>query len=168
MRFVMQETPIGVEPISNRVAAGCLAVQPQRRERLATGVPRVFFFQCPRQDSNLRYDLRRVACDSATLRGPRPARQASRVVGGSRTRRRDIHRVACQPLQHDHHRCPVPRPGFEPGTPRSKRGMMVPFHHRGFSLERKVRESNPPLHFRRPTLAEWSGQPISGYLPNQV
>ena len=42
----------------NRVAGGCRAVWLQRH-----------VIQCPRQESNLVFDLRRVACKSATLRG---------------------------------------------------------------------------------------------------
>ena len=79
------------------------------------------------------------------------AHSCLRVSGGNRTRRQGLHRALCQPLHHRHHavvpagfepaifpmswECParwttglsVPRPGFEPGTPRSKRGMMILF-----------------------------------------
>ena len=45
----VRETPVGVEPTSSRFAGGRPAVRLQRRE-------------CPRQESNLAFDLRRVAC----------------------------------------------------------------------------------------------------------
>src|SRR5258705_13325944 len=47
----------------NRVAAGRLAVWLQRQEGESGGDP------CPRQELNLVYDLRRIACTSPTLRG---------------------------------------------------------------------------------------------------
>ena len=43
-------------------------------------------------------------------------------------------------------------------------GCMLPA---GCCEMRKARDSNPSLRRRRPTLAEWSGQPISGYLPSR-
>ena len=93
-----------------------------------------------------------------------------RVSGGNRTRRLDLHRVLCQPLHHRHHRSPSspgwirtsalphvtgmscrwttglakPRPGFEPGTPRSKRGMIIPFTI-GARAEGKGIEPSSPL-----------------------
>jgi hypothetical protein len=51
----------------------------------------------------------------------------------------------------------VPRPGFEPGTPRSKQGMIVPFHHRGVSrvetmgiepIQSACRAVSPPWDMR--------------------
>ena len=61
----------------------------------------------------------------------------------------------------------VPRPGFEPGTPRSKRGMMVHFTI-GASIprntERKARESNPHLRWEN-RLSRAARQAVSGYLP---
>ena len=53
----MPKTPVGVEPTSNRFAGGRRAVWLQRRN------------QSPRQELNLVLDLRRVACESGTLRG---------------------------------------------------------------------------------------------------
>ena len=54
------------------------------------------------------------------------------------------------------------RPGLEPGTPRSKRGM-ISLSPSG--CKRKARESNPPLPSGRTALAKRPGQPVSGYLP---
>ena len=96
-----------------------------------------------------RVELCRAALETAC--SPRST-LLSRVSGGNRTRRLDLHRATCQPLHHRHHHSPsspgwirtsdlphvtgmscrwttgpVPRPGFEPGTPRSKRGMIVRF-----------------------------------------
>jgi hypothetical protein len=61
----------------------------------------------------------------------------------------------------------MPRPGFEPGTPRSNRGVIGPFHHQG--VERKEWELNPPPPVAgRRGLADRSGEPISGSLPLRV
>ena len=53
----LKETPVGVEPTSSCFAGSRLAVWLQRHVK------------CPRQESNLVLDLRRVACESGTLRG---------------------------------------------------------------------------------------------------
>ena len=80
----------------------------------------------------------------------------SRVSGGSRTRRHDLHRVACQTTTPQTPSIPIPRPGFEPGTPRSKRGMMVPFTI-GASSGRQG--SRTLISVGRTALAERPGQP---------
>jgi hypothetical protein len=121
----------------DRVAAGCLTVRHQRREnqRTENGGQRTektnptksdFYSpssvlsprsHCPRQDSNLDFDLRTVVCQSVTLRG-----------------RIGVRGELNPPLRRSQRRVPadyttdtMPRPGFEPGTPRSKRGMMIRF-----------------------------------------
>ena len=58
---------------------------------------------------------------------------------------------------------PAPRPGFEPGTPGSKPGMMSVSPSR---QKRKARESNPHLPLGRTVLAGRPGEPVSGYLPS--
>jgi hypothetical protein len=60
-----------------------------------------------------------------------------------------------KPLHHRHHPS-APRPGFEPGTPRSKRGMMVPFTI-GASSGRQG--SRTLISLGRTALAERPGQP---------
>src|SRR5262245_40835191 len=57
--------------------------------------------------------------------------------------------------------CKAPRPGLEPGTPRSKRGMMS-FSPPGH--ERKARDSNPH-HATVSRLSKAVRPTVSGYLP---
>ena len=107
----------------------------------------------------------------------------TKVPGGNRTRRLDGHNVVCQPLHHEHNASArirtwtacledrhdvrfiteaVPRPGIEPGTPRSKRGMMSvsPSGHK-----RKARELNPHLLLWENRLSRAARPTVSGYLP---
>src|SRR5262249_32729740 len=57
---------------------------------------------------------------------------------------------------------PLPRPGFEPGTPRSKRGMIVPFTI-GASSGRQG--SRTLISVGRTALAERPGQPYPATFP---
>jgi hypothetical protein len=56
----------------------------------------------------------------------------------------------------------VPRPGVEPGTPRSKRGMMSVSPP---GQQRKVRESNPHGRLSAPWFSKPARRAVSGYLP---
>ena len=88
-----------------------------------------------------------------------------RRYGGSRTPLLGFHRAACKPLHHMPHVAPsVPRPGFEPGTPRSKRGV-IPFHHQGkYEIVRQLQtwELNPESRLMRPERAPARLQNVSG------
>jgi hypothetical protein len=109
-----------------------------------------------------------------------------RVSGGSRTRRHDLHRVACKTVTPQTPSL-VPA-GFEPAifpmsrecparyttglasTPTRIRTRNAsfearndrPFHHRG--VERKARESNPHLRWEN-RLSRAARPTVSGYLP---
>ena len=60
----------------------------------------------------------------------------------------------------------VPQPGFEPGMPRSKRGVMVRFTT-GASVSGR-RGTRTLTAFRQTALAERPGEPVSGSLPFSV
>lgn len=87
-------------PLQNRFAGGCRAVWLQRQ-----------VIQCPRQESNLVYDLRRVACSSVTLR--RLARQ--KVPRRGIEPRLAVSRTAVRSGTPAGHFQSVSRPGIEPG-----------------------------------------------------
>ena len=71
--------------------------------------PALSFVQCPRQESNLVFDLRRVACKSATLRGRFP------FSAPPRNRTSSCSFEDCRAVRHTR-RASVSRPGLEPGS----------------------------------------------------
>ena len=108
-------------------------------------------FQCPRQESNLVFDLRRVACKSPTLRGQfsvqRPAEESnlvrqfrrlpcdpahpqgllSKCLDQESNLDLDLRRVLCDPL---HHR-DIQRPDLESNQGQGlRRAPCDPLHHR--------------------------------------
>ena len=115
-------------------------------------------FQCPRQESNLVFDLRRVACKSPTLRGrfsaQRPAEESNLVLqfrslpcdpahpqGHSKCLDQesnldlDLRRVLCDPL---HHR-DIQRPDLESNQGQGlRRAPCDPLHHRDGHQSRRL------------------------------
>ena len=109
--------------------------------------------QCPRQESNLVFDLRRVACKSATLRGrvlvQRPAEESNLVLQFRRlpcypahsqgvkcldqesNLDLDLRRVLCDPL---HHR-DIQHPDLESNQDQGlRRALCDPLHHRDIHI----------------------------------
>ncbi len=89
-----EETPVGVEPTST-------GLQP-----VAWPSGSSVIFKQPVQESNLAYDLRRVACDP-------PHSQAKSTVSRNRTSSRSFE--DCDAIQHTHTAYSASRPGIEPG-----------------------------------------------------
>ena len=103
-----------------------------------------------------------LAARSRSRRGPSPGRVAhpSVVPGGIEP---PISSVSGRRLCHSTTGLSVPRPGVEPGPPRSKRGVIVRFTTR--AIQRKVRESNP--HSPEGNRVSTAARPtVSGYLPS--
>ena len=121
----IQKTPVGVEPTSSCFAGSRRAVWLQRRSK------------CPRQESNLVFDLRRVACESGTLRGqclrfkylaeesnlvlqirslPCSSITLASASSPSRNRTWSNSFGSCRAIRHTHGpNVSVSRPGIEPG-----------------------------------------------------
>ncbi len=103
----------------DRVAAGCLAVWLQRQASSSGVEPDPRPSQGRMHSATLRgqrgASMRGEGREGGRLFSPSPLILAprSRVSEGNRTRRLDLHRVACRPLHHRHHQPVVPA-GFEP------------------------------------------------------
>ena len=100
----------GSNPLHNRFAGGCLAVWLQRH-----------VIQCPRQESNLVLDLRRVACD------PQHSENVFRFSAPPRNRTSSGSFEDCHAIRHTHRAfIQVSRPGLEPGSGPSEGPNAIP------------------------------------------
>ena len=85
----------------------------------AFGFPQSAFNKCPRQESNLVLDLRRVACESGTLQG----HVVSKHLARESKERLAVPKTAVLPSHSQGILFRVARPGIEPGPTASEADM---------------------------------------------